>query len=370
MAILLKDLYYSPKFYTKFANELSQIIPDFDSQSFISAIFDSHWESRELKDRMRHTAEVLHHFFPSDFKESASLILNLVQLVLGNPSKGDGFTYIFLADYIERFGINDIETSMALIEDVTQLSSCEFAVRPFIIKYPDQMISQMIRWSKHPNHHVRRLASEGIRPRLPWAMALPLFKKNPELIFPILENLKQDPSEYVRKSVANNLNDISKDNPDVVLAVIQRWKNCSAHTDWIIKHGCRTLLKQGHPKIFEFYKLSATENIEIADFKINPTILKIGEDLHFSFTIQNNDTKAHDLRLEYAIYYKRQNNSLSKKVFKISEKTIQSLDTFTIYKKQSFKIISTRKFYSGVQHISIIINGIEKQKLPFELVIT
>ncbi|MGY0037975.1 DNA alkylation repair protein [Pedobacter sp. NJ-S-72] len=132
---------------------------------------------------------------------------------------------------------------------ITQFISCEFAVRPFLAKYGGQMMIRMEKWSLHESHKVRRLASEGSRSRLPWAMAVPGLKKDPSPILPILENLKNDPSEWVRKSVANNLNDISKDHPEIVIAIANRWKGLSKETDAIIKHGCRSLLKQGHAKI-------------------------------------------------------------------------------------------------------------------------
>lgn len=367
MAEPLKNL-YSTDFYHQLSSQLNQVIPDFNSEQFQKEIFCSSWDKKELKDRMKHTADVLATLLPENFQDAAKNIYLLTEIAKTKQSKWDSFLYLFLADYIERFGINHFDIACKLIEKVTQLSSCEFAVRPFIIKYDKQMTDQMLLWSSHENYHVRRLATEGIRPRLPWAMALPLFKKDPSRILPILENLKNDPSEYVRKSVANNLNDITKDNPEIVLSLIKKWKNLSKETDWIIKHGTRTLLKQGNPDIITFYGLNQSNDITLNQFSIKTPIVSIGSSLNFEFELKNNDTKAHLVRLEYAIYYLRKNNTHSKKVFKISEKETPSLSKIIIKRKQSFKVISTRKFYPGTQKISIIINGLEKDILEFELI--
>lgn len=364
---LLKDV-YNVNFYTHFLGHLKSVYPNLNAEEFLKAIFIEDWQDLELKQRMKHSADVLHRTLPYSFEKNAALLQELVKQMLSSNEKNDSLALMFLADYMERYGINHLQASVQLMEILTELASCEFAVRQFIIKYPKPMIQQMTQWSSHSNHHVRRLASEGMRPRLPWAIALPEFKKNPAEILPILENLKADSSEYVRKSVANNINDISKDNPEVVLELISRWKNHSKNTDWIIKHGCRTLLKQGHPAVFQFYGLQNNSNIEIQNFTLTNTSVPMGDELIFSFTIQNHDDVAHELRLEYAMYYKRQNPSLSKKVFKISEKILQPNETISITKKQSFKPITTRKYYSGMHKIGLIVNGIEKEILEFELI--
>lgn len=164
---------------------------------------------------------------------------------LGKPcTSGLMLEYGWVLDnYVEQYGLDDYETSVKAIERITQFTSCEFSVHPFIIRYPNEMMVQILIWSKHENWGVRRLASEGCRPRFPWAMALPHLKKDPALIIPILENLKNDPARFVRLSVAYNLNDIVKDNPETVMELVKRWKGESEEVDWIIKHGCRTLLK-------------------------------------------------------------------------------------------------------------------------------
>jgi 3-methyladenine DNA glycosylase AlkC len=366
MSSLLKDI-YSIEFYNNFSDIVEGIIPAFDKKKFKQLIFNETWQGKELKERMRHTSLVLHQFLPKDFEKAMSLIENIIIKLRTCKITESSLEFMFFADYIETYGIEHFNASVRSIEFVTQFTSCEFAVRPFIIKYGDRMLSQMVQWSLHKSHHVRRLASEGCRPRLPWAIALPALKKDPTFILPILENLKTDSSEYVRRSVANNLNDIAKDNPDIVITIAKKWKGISKETDAIIKHGCRTLLKQGNAEILKYYGLDHNPDIEVTNFNILTPKVKVGSEALFSFTLHNKAISPVIIRLEYAIYYLRQNGRHSRKVFKISEKQYQANERLTITRKQSFREITTRKFYTGQQGLSLIVNGQAHEIQPFEL---
>ena len=257
---------WNDRFFSGFTNVLKSGIDDFDEHLFLSQIMDDEWENRELIQRGRHITTVLKNFLPKDYKSAITKILELINLlkktrywetIVENSLRGQyglSLEYAFLGAFVEQYGLDDYETSVKAIEEITQFTSCEGPVRPFIIKYPKEMPEQMLAWSKHENMWVRRLSSEGCRPRLPWHIALPKFKENPSPIIPILENLKDDPAEFVRKSVANNLNDIAKDNPAIVIDLVKKWQGKSKNTDWIIKHGCRTLLKQGNPEVMNIFR--------------------------------------------------------------------------------------------------------------------
>lgn len=366
MGTLLKDL-YSPLFYDQLALPLNKVLSGFTKKEFLKKIFTPDFESYELKQRMAHTAHVLHHFMPQDYTHAAPVLLKLTDAVKKYGPPASSIEYMFIPEYIYLYGLNHYKPSVNAMEQVTQFITCEFAVRHFIIHYEEQMIPQMIKWSKHKNRHVRRLATEGCRPRLPWAMALPKLKKDPSPILPILENLKQDTCEVVRRSVANNLNDISKDNPGLAIKIARQWKGLCTETDSIIKHGLRSLLKAGHPDVLAFYKLKA-EDLKIARFNIINKTVKMGNYLEFEAAITNTSKNQQTVRIEYAIYYLRNNRTLSKKVFKISEREIASGETLTVIRRQSFKPITTRKFYTGTQQVSVIINGFESKKLSFELI--
>lgn len=366
MASSLKDM-YSLGFYEQFSKTLARKIPSFSKKEFMRLIFDKDFEKKELKERMRHTSTVLHTFFPKDYAATTQLIAEIIADLRANDFGEDSFTFMLLPDYIEVYGLQDYKNSIKALELVTQFVSCEYAVRPFLLQYGDKMMEQMTKWSLHKNHKVRRLSSEGARPKLPWGMAVPALKQNPQPILAILENLKNDPSDFVRRSVANNLNDISKDHPHIVLNIAKRWKGISKETDAIIKHGSRTLLKQGHAEILQFYGL-AGDHLLLSDFKIITPKVKIGGALEFSFSIYNKNPTEELVRLEYAIYYRKQNGQLSKKVFKISERVYQPEEKAVVIRKQKFILITTRTFYPGAHKMAVIVNGQEKVAGDFNLI--
>lgn len=363
----LKNI-YNEQFFNDFTIAIQQVIPKFDKLNFLKTIFDKQWKNRELKQRMRHIVLSLKPHLPNEYKLMIKTVLLIIKQMQKNKVNEQGFEWMFLSEFVELYGLEDYITSVHAFEQITQFTSCEFAVRPFIVKYPIKMIEQMLVWSTHQNKHVRRLASEGCRPRLPWAMALPILKKEPKPILPILENLKNDISEYVRRSVANNLNDIAKDNPGTVIKIAKKWIGKTKETDKLVKHACRTLLKQGNIEVMTLFGFGSVKNIKILDFTIHTPKVKISEALCFSFQLKNTNNSKTKIRLEYGLYYQKANASLSKKVFKISEKEYAKNSITSITKKQSFKLITTRKFHLGLHQVSIIVNGKEFDKFDFWLV--
>ena len=366
MAELFKDL-YNDAFFEKLTATVQFIVPDFNAPSFLNAIHDDTWEDQAFKQRMRHIAIVLEQHLPGNFEAQAEVLLKVVAHLVSRGIKEESVEFMFLPDFIELFGGAHFDTSVKAFERITQFTSCEFAVRPFIINAQEAMMAQMNLWATHEQPMVRRLATEGCRPRLPWAMAIPAFKKDPAPILPILEQLKNDSSESVRRSVANNLNDISKDNPDIVIQLAKAWKGQRKETDWVVKHACRTLLKQGNTEVLELFGFSAIEHISVADFAVTTPVVRIGEALEFAFKISNKNTTSTKIRLEYGIYFQKANGSLSRKVFKISEKSYAANSTTNIIRKQPFKIITTRKLYPGLHRVSLIINGKEMDIRDFQL---
>ncbi|WP_103068931.1 DNA alkylation repair protein [Aquimarina sediminis] len=368
MAELFKHI-YSQKFFESFTTVLQKIVPDFNTSSFLESIFNHEWEEKELKGRMRHTSIILHSHLSSNYTTDIGIILKVIEQLQKEGFKESSIEYMFFPDFVEMYGMNDSASSFAAIEKITQFTSCEFAIRPFIIKFPKKGIKQMIEWSKHRHPAVRRLSSEGCRPRLPWAMAIPFLKKDPTPILPILRHLKNDGSESVRRSVANNLNDIAKDNPQVVINLAKKWYGQSKEIDWLVKHACRTLLKQGNIEVMKLFGFGSVQKIRVEKFHITTPKVQIGNVLEFTFQITNTDNSPSKLRLEYGLYYQKANGSLSKKVFKISEKEYSAKSTTVIKRKQSFKIITTRKFHTGLHQLSIIINGNEYEKNDFQLIV-
>lgn len=378
MAESFKNM-FNEQFFDKFTKDLKLVINDFDACAFVSQVMDNEWEDREFKQRIAHITVVLNKFLPADYKEAIAKILDLLDCVkptLPDFSIIDDANFgllaldygLILADYVEQYGLDDYETSVKAMEKITQFTTCEFVTHPFIIKYPEKMMAQMLDWSKHEHWGVRRLASEGCRPRLPWAMALPDLKKDPTPIIPILENLKNDAARFVRLSVANNLNDIAKDNPELVISLAKQWYGQSAEVDWVVKHGCRTLLKQGNSEVMNLFGLGDVKNISIENFQISTPKVKVGDSLEFSFNLLNNSKKKNKVRLEYGLYYQKANGTLSKKVCKISEKEYAGNSVTQISRKHSFRVVTTRKFHLGLHQVAVIINGKEFDKHDFELI--
>lgn len=363
---LIKDI-YSSTFYQKLAHSLAAVLPDFNATKFVEAVMPAHFTAMEWKQRMQHTAKVLHEFMPVNYAESVALLPSLLEQLRKDGFGEQRLEFIFLPEYVAMYGLNDFENSVNALELLTQFISAEFAVRPFLLKYGHRMLAEMVKFSTHPNYHVRRFASEGSRPRLPWGAAIPWLKADASELLPLLENLKNDPHEYVRRSVANNLNDITKDHPELVIELAKKWKGLSKETDAIIKHACRTLLKAGHPSILHFYGLLG-DGLTVSNFAIETPQVKIGDAVAFSFTINNETSEARYIRLEYALFYLKSNGSLAAKVFKISEKTYAAGESVLIKRKQSFRLITTRKFYVGHHRLSILVNGKEKAIGDFELI--
>ncbi len=357
MGALLKDL-YNVQFIESLSYQLSIHCDKFDSQAFVQFVFDEFWNGKELKDRMKHISVSLHQFLPNDYVNAICVLKNV-------SSEFSGFEYMFFPGFVELYGMNYFTESIQALEHFTEYSSSEFAVRPFIKIYGAKMMNQLELWAISDNHHVRRLASEGCRPRLPWAMALPEFKANPLPILPILEILKNDQSDYVRRSVANNLNDISKDNPEIVINLSLEWFGKNKKIDRVVKHGCRTLLKQGDSKILKLFGFNDPEHISIIDFFVQETVA-IGSEFSFSFSLFSPTKPLGKLRIEYVIDFVKKNGKLSPKTFIHSESN-NSSHKKTIKKTHNFKIISTRKYYTGTHFLGIYINGQEISRKKFSL---
>jgi 3-methyladenine DNA glycosylase AlkC len=355
MATPLKFM-YNPAYFESLCPILREGVPGFDCRHFIFRIFNNTWPDLELKQRVRHIALVLGDFLSKDFATASQQIVTISQLLRTKGRTEQNFGNIFLADYIEVFGLGHPDESLSAIEQITKLVSCEFGLRPFLLRYPKKTLDHVYRWSESSDHHVRRLSTEGCRPRLPWAMGLPAFKTDPSPLLPILEKLKQDPSEYVRRSVANHLNDIAKDHPELVISLVQKWRGKHPHTDWIIKHGCRSLFKSGNSQALALHGFNPGSQAKVPKLLL-PSEVKIGQELDFRFSFINAEKKPTSFRLEYAIDYLTSTGKTSRKIFKISENLFPPGEKFTIHRKRSFKNFTTRKHFRGKHFLSIRANG-------------
>ena len=356
--------FYNYDLLRRLAVDIQEVYEPFQIDAFLSSAIDDTWDALELKDRLYKVSTTLGQYLPADFKEAIGVI---DKVVMNYGTWLEGFSSFFPI-FVEVYGLEEanLEVSIAALGRYTQYASSELAIRAFIIKYEDRMLAQMYEWSKSGNEHLRRLSSEGCRPALPWGQALSKYKKDPTPILPILEQLKADPELFVRKSVANNLNDISKTHPELVVKLAREWYGKNEYTNWIVKHACRTLLKKGNRDVLAIFGYDDITSVAAADFAIDAASVSIGGDINFSFAIST--ATATKVRLEYGIDFVKANGKRSRKIFQISEIAMKENDKKLYTKKHSFADLSTRKHYVGVHSITLIVNGTERGTLDFEVV--
>ena len=362
MADSIKAIYNSNSL-RKVALDIQSVYEPFQVENFLKATLDETWDELELKDRIYRISRMLGEYLPKDYGEAIG-ILDKVVMNYGTWLTGFGG---FFPIFTELYGQDEAnwELSMGALARYTPYASSEIAVRPFIMKHEGKMMAQMAAWAEHEDECVRRLASEGCRPALPWAPALNSFKRDPSPILPILSQLKRDPSLHVRKSVANNLNDISKTHPEWVIKLAKEWYGEHEDTDWIIKQGCRTLLKQGNREALAIFGYEDAGAADISDFAVEKEAISIGENLVFSFSVAL--PKAAKVRLEYGIDYVKANGKRNRKIFQISEVSLKENQKKGYTKAHSFADTGTRKHYAGKHSISLIVNGAERGTLDFVL---
>ena len=327
-------------------------------------------ENLELKQRVDHLIGVIARYLPSQFEES-SVILGRLCEVWDDGDPEDvlrPFAAWPIIDYVSKYGINFPDISLPLLRYLTPLFSAEFAIRPFLIHHQERTYFEMMMWCLDPNEHVRRLASEGIRPRLPWGMQLKQYIKDPLPIIPLLDSLVDDPSDYVRRSVANNLNDISKDHPDLVIETCQRWLSEKiAARKWVISRATRTLVKQGHPKVFSLLGHTRSPKVDVTSFSLTPEQINFDTPLHISLDLRSTTESPQSLVIDYAIHFVKATGKTKAKVFKWKNLKLKPHKQVILEKEHTITPITTRKYYAGIHRVDLLINGKVKASSSFDL---
>lgn len=331
-----------------------------DSEKFVETCM-LNWSELSLNQRISALVRALERILGTDYLKARSCMLRIA------PRFCCSYEHIFIPEYIGKHALPYPELAFEDLAEVTRYSTAEFAIRAYIELYEEFSMRKLLEWTKHENEHVRRLASEGCRPALPWGKALRKFKENPAPIFPILEALIHDQSLYVRKSVANNLNDISKQHPDKVIAFARKHMGSSKEADWILKRALRSLLKAGCPAALELFGYGNTDCFEVLSFDIYPKALKTGETIKLLAKIKNKSSSAQKIRLEYRIHYLRQNDKYNKKTFQLAETTLLPGEIRDFNSTRSFREMSTRKHYPGEHYLAFAVNGVDHERLAFML---
>lgn len=352
----------------RIAKSVALVVPGFNAKAFQKDA-ERGLDELELKARVHHLIAVLHRHYDLPFKKLSKHLQDLPD-VWDRGSAVDnkaGFAAWPLIDYVAAHGLQHPKEALQTLEKLTPMFSAEFAIRPFIRQHTDVTYTKLLEWCEHPSEHVRRLASEGSRPRLPWGMRLPQFIDNPEPLVGILEKLKTDESLYVRRSVANNLNDISKDNPAWMINLCETWlTDSNEHTDWIVKHALRSLVKAGDVRVFPLLGYAAKPSVTVSDITLNKKRIAVGGSIGFSCIITGGK-KAQNLVVDYVVYFMKANGKLAPKVFKLKNIVLAANETITITKNHSFKPITTRRYYAGAHQLAIQINGKEVARSDFYL---
>ena len=359
----LKETLFSRPIVERFAACIAAAHPAFDRAAYLEHVFDSGWVGLELKERMRHMTLCLRPLLPQDYRAA----LEILRRAAEGFSEG-GFASMVFGDFVALYGLEDWDVSLPALAQFTCLCSAEYAVRPFINRDPARMLAQMLDWAGSANQHHRRLASEGCRPRLPWGMGLPALKADPRPILPILERLKNDPEEYVRRSVANNLNDLTKDNPQVVFDLLTGWKaeDLPAFSE-IANRALRTQIKNGDPAALALVGFTHGSQVALADLTVTPACIPMGGEVCFAFNLLSTAVEPQKLVVDYIIHLVRANGTLTPKVFKLAKKLLAPGESVGFTKRHSFREITTRRYYPGKHAVEIQVNGVSCGRVEFVL---
>lgn len=348
--------------------------PAFDRQGFVGKAGAS-LSTLELKERVMQVACALDEVLPCDFGDLSVILLSSLHPsedtdrdgVTFGPEGISGWAVWPLTELVVKRGLDYPAEALDLLKEMTKRWTSEFAVRPFLEKWPEVALPIFHTWANDPNRHVRRLASEGSRPRLPWGMRLQAFVNDPTPLLPLLETLKDDPEDYVRRSVANNLNDVAKDHPDLVSGLAERWLTAaSKNRQRLVKHACRTLIKQGHPAALQAFGYMPLASAE-ASLAIHTPKVTYGDAVEFTLSLSDLPVDSR-LMIDYAVHFVKANGTLSPKVFKWKDMQMANGGELVATRKHAIKPITTRKYYEGQHLIEITVNGQSVAQTEFDLI--
>lgn len=355
----------------RMANAISAAWPDFDSAAFI-ADGTRGLDALELKARVEHLAQALRPHLPDDFPKAAQVLVDSLDeptttdaLTVEGESGLRGFVMMAATRFVSLYGLAHFEASMAALHAMTQRFSAEFDIRFFLTEHPEATWARLMKWTTDSSVHVRRLCSEGSRPRLPWGKRIPGTIDTPDLGLAILERLKDDPDRYVQRSVANHLNDVSKDHPERVLAIARNWlEGASPDRAWTVRHALRGRLKAADPAALSLFGYPDPPQIELVDFTAGDSVAFTGR-LPFAFgLVSGADQK---VLVDYVVHYVKANKTRTTKVFRIADRAVKTGQRVDYDRVVDFKPVSTRKHYPGQHRVEVRVNGQVFAGMEFEL---
>ncbi len=339
--------------------------PDFDGERFV-ALACTGLVALELKARAMQVADALEATLPQDFATACGVI----EAALAPPGgaadmarPGElheglrGWILWSAGEYVARRGLQQPARALAALHAITQRFTAEFAIRPFIVAHPDLVFATLARWCQDPSPQVRRLASEGSRPRLPWGLRLQALVRDPSPTLPLLAALQDDPSEDVRRSVANHLNDIAKDHPDIVVRwLAQHLPDAPPERRALLRHACRTLIKQGHPQVLHAWGLGRPFKGS-ATLKLAPARVALGGAVTLTLVLHSGAAKPQRLAIDYAVHHVKADGRTTPKVFKGWQLELPARGTLTLTRRHSLRPVTTRRYHAGRHRLAVQVNG-------------
>lgn len=357
----LKEIFNAARIH-HIADQARAVCPSFDAGTFLSETLRD-LDDLSLMARLRRVAGSLHAALPGDYAAGLAVLRALA------PRLNSGFVTMALPEYVASYGANDFDASMDALKFFTRFGSSEFAVRHFLNRSFDRTLAVMILWARDEDDHVRRLASEGSRPRLPWSFQIKALMADPSPLAPILDTLKADPSLYVRRSVANSLNDITKDNPAWALDRIEGWPLDDPRSAWIAKHALRGLIKKGDRRALAVVGAGEPAQVRVSGLTVQPRAITLGETIAFSFDLRSTCDHPQRLIVDYAIHYVKKSGATAAKMFKLKTLTLDARGSERLRKSQTIADFTTRRHHAGRHAIEIFVNGEPQGGAAFDLMI-
>lgn len=342
----------------------------FDGAAFVRTALDG-YDALELMQRGQKIAQALHQYLPQDYAQAVTILMGSLDQAHDRDMGQSLGSFLFLphTQFVATYGLAHFDVSMQALHALTQRFTAEFSIRPFLAQHPEATLRQLRLWAADPNAHVRRLVSEGTRPRLPWAPRLRGFQQDPTPVLALLELLKDDPELYVRRSVANNLNDIGKDHPELLADTAKRWlQDASAERKWIVGHALRSAVKRGEAGALRVLGFGEAATVVIRKARIAPKRASTGGSVGISFEVHNPQSTPQRVLVDCRVHYVKAKGQSSAKVFKLKTLELAGGETASLRKHLSLAEMTTRKHYPGLHRVDVLLNG---QPLPlgaFELV--
>ncbi|MFT3709855.1 MAG: DNA alkylation repair protein [Archangium sp.] len=372
MAEFTLKSFFSAALVQRMAGELAKAHPAFPSKAFIRDASRG-LDELELLDRARHLARALATHLPRAFPDAVEVLLrSLGPQIEGDENLGLGmapFFYLPALMFIAEHGVAHFDLALDAQREITKRCSAESSIRTFIAHDPERAWKTFEKWVRDDNAHVRRLVTEGTRLRLPWAMRVPWLDANPKRIVAILDQLKDDSSSMVRRSIANNLNDLGKFEPELVFATCERWLKTSKgeETRAMVEHALRTAVKRGDARALKLLGFGGKPSVKLEDVRFEPQRVPIGQSVDFTFSLRSTSKQKQDLLVDAAVHFVKAKGTTFAKVFKLNRVSLEPGASAALRVRVSLKVHTTRKPQPGTHRVDVLVNGVSISAGKFEV---